>query len=169
MKLVLDPDPILKQVAVDWNFDSDTDAEAVEKEMITIMRSFGGIGLAGNQVGLLKRVFTIQLKNHPEIPEPFAMFNPRVVTESTEKQTTEEGCLSFPDLWLGVSRPNKIEVEYLDKNGNACKITLTGIDARCFLHELDHLNGIVFTTKVNPMALILARKKQRTNNGRTKR
>jgi peptide deformylase len=96
------------------------------------------------------------------------MFNPRVLSESSTTQTTDEGCLSFPELWLGVSRPNKIESEYLDKNGNTCTITLTGIDARCFLHELDHLNGIVFTEKVSPMKLMLAKKQQRKYNGRTK-
>jgi len=168
MRLVLDPDPILKQVAEDWDFVNDTDANEVELGMIQLMKTFNGVGLSGNQVGLLKRVFVIQLKNHPDKTEPFAMFNPRVITESQGQQLTEEGCLSFPQLWLGVSRPNKIESEYLDKYGNVCTITLTGMDARCFLHELDHLNGVVFTEKVSSMKLILARKKQRTYNGRAK-
>ena len=160
MKLVLDPDPILKQKAEDWDFAVDQNAEEVEKEMIQLMKTFKGIGLAGNQVGLLKRVFVIKLKDNPE---PFAVFNPTVVSESTELQDNEEGCLSFPSLWLGVKRPKEIEVTYLDKLGNECKMTLSGIDARCFLHELDHLNGIVFTEKVSQMKLILARKKQRKN------
>ena len=168
MNLVLAPDPVLTQIAQDWDFAVDTNASVVEAEMIALMKTFKGIGLAGNQVGLLKRVFVIQLKHHPDKLEPFAMFNPRVISESSTTQTTDEGCLSFPELWLGVSRPNKIESEYLDKNGNTCTITLTGIDARCFLHELDHLNGIVFTEKVSPMKLILAKKQQRKYNGRTK-
>ena len=160
MKLVLDPNPILKQCAEPWNFGIDKNAEEVELEMIQLMESFNGIGLAGNQVGLLKRVFVIKLKDSSE---PFAVFNPTVISTSDELQDSEEGCLSFPDLWLGVKRPKKIEAAYLDKHGNECKITLSGIDARCFLHELDHLNGIVFTEKVSQMKLILARKKQRKN------
>jgi peptide deformylase len=160
MKLVLDPNPILKQRAEDWNFSVDTDAEEVESEMIQLMKTFKGIGLAANQVGLLKRVFVIKLKDSTE---PFAVFNPVVTFESAEQQDSDEGCLSFPDLWLGVKRPKEIEAAYLDKLGNECTIRLTGIDARCFLHELDHLNGTVFTEKVKPMALILARKKQRKN------
>jgi peptide deformylase len=168
MKLILDPDPILKQMAVDWDFTTDPDTANLELEMIEIMKTFDGLGLSGNQVGLLKRVFVIQLKNHPDKTEPFAMFNPKIVSESKEQQVTDEGCLSFPKLWLEVNRPNKIEAEYLDKHGNTCTITLTGIDARCFLHELDHLNGVVFTEKVSAMKLILARKKQRKYNGRTK-
>ena len=165
MKLVLDPDPILKEQAIAWDFTVDTNAEQIESEMLQIMNTFKGIGLAANQVGLLKRVFTIKLKNQEQ---PFAMFNPEVISESKELQDNEEGCLSFPDLWLGVKRPKQIEAKYLDKDGKECTITLTGIDARCFLHELDHLNGTVFTEKVSQMKLILARKKQRKHNGRTK-
>lgn len=158
MKLVLDPDPILKEKAVDWDFAVDTNAEEVETEMIAIMKTFRGRGLAGNQVGLLKRVFTIHLD---QTGETFAMFNPKVITHSDTQQDDEEGCLSFPNLWLKIKRPNKIDVEYLDKTGKECKITLTGVDARCFLHELDHLNGVVFTDHTSQMKLLLARKKQR--------
>jgi peptide deformylase len=166
MKLILDPNPILKQVAVEWDFSVDTNAEEVESEMIQIMKTFHGRGLAGNQVGLLKRVFVIKLES---TGETLAMFNPKVIESSNTEQDSEEGCLSFPNLWLKVKRPNKIDVEYLDKTGKECKITLTGIDARCFLHELDHLNGITFTNKVSQIKLLLARKQQRKNNGRTKR
>ena len=158
MKLVLDPDPILKQRADDWNFAVDTNASEVEAEMIQIMETFKGRGLAGNQVGLLKRVFTIKLE---QTGESFAMFNPKIISHSDSEQDSEEGCLSFPNLWLKVKRPSTIDVEYLDKDGKECKITLTGIDARCVQHELDHLDGITFTDKVSQMKLILARKKQR--------
>lgn len=168
MNLILAPDPILTQLAQAWDFSVDTDAEEVESEMICLMKISNGIGLAGNQVGLLKRVFVIKLNNHADRAEPFAMFNPRVISKSETLQTAAEGCLSFPELWLGVSRPNTVESEYFDKHGNACTITLTGIDARCFLHEIDHLNGVVFTEKVSQMKLMLARKKQRKYNGRTK-
>lgn len=165
MKLVLDPDPILKQRAVEWDFVVDKDAEKVEEEMIDIMKTFHGRGLAGNQVGLLKRVFVIKLES---TGETLAMFNPKIIETSSNENSTEEGCLSFPSLWLDVKRPATIKVEYLDKQGKECQNTLSGIDARCFLHELDHLDGIVFTTKVSQMKLILAKKKQRKYNGRTK-
>lgn len=165
MKLVLDPDPILKQRAVEWDFAVDKDAEKVEEEMIDIMKTFHGRGLAGNQVGLLKRVFVIKLES---TGETLAMFNPKIIETSSNENSAEEGCLSFPSLWLDVKRPATIKVEYLDKQGKECQNTLSGIDARCFLHELDHLDGIVFTTKVSQMKLILAKKKQRKYNGRTK-
>jgi peptide deformylase len=156
--LRLESDPVLKQRAEDWNFSTDQNAEEVESKMIQLMKTFNGIGLAANQVGLLKRVFVIKLKDNNT---PFAVFNPTVLSESSDLQDGEEGCLSFPDLFLGVKRPKEIEVNYLDKLGNECKIKLSGIDARCFLHELDHLNGVVFTEKVSQMKLMLARKKQR--------
>jgi peptide deformylase len=160
MKLVLDPDPVLKQLAVEWDFSVDKDAENIEKEMIDLMKTFHGRGLAGNQVGLLKRMFVIKLES---TGQTLGMFNPKVVNLSETEQSAEEGCLSFPALWLKVKRPNKIDIEYLDKHGKECKMTLTGIDARCFLHELDHLNGITFTSKVSSASLMLAKKNQRKN------
>ncbi len=165
MKLVLDPDPILKQRAVEWDFAVDKDAEKVETDMTEIMKTFHGRGLAGNQVGLLKRVFIIKLES---TGETLAMFNPKIIETSSNENSAEEGCLSFPSLWLDVKRPVTVKVEYLDKHGKECQNTLSGIDARCFLHELDHLDGIVFTNKVSQMKLILAKKKQRKYNGRTK-
>lgn len=168
MRLVVEPDPILKQVAQPWDFKVDQNPEQLEKEMIEIMKSFHGRGLAGNQVGLLKQVLTIQLDNHPDKPEPFAMFNPRIVSIDNTVIEGDEGCLSFPNLWLKVKRNKAVTVEYFDKSEKTCIIELSGIDARCFLHELDHLNGIVFTDNVSQMKLLLARKKQRKNNGRTK-
>lgn len=158
MKLILDPDPILKQRANEWDFSVDSGAIELEKEMIETMNMFRGRGLAGNQVGLLKRVFVIKLD---ATGETLAMFNPEVIDESKFEQSGDEGCLSFPNLWLDVKRPNNISVKYFDKFGKECKISLSGMDARCFLHELDHLNGITFTTKVSSMKLMLAKKKQR--------
>lgn len=165
LKLIKSPDPVLLQKAVDWDFQTDTDAVSLEKEMVELMTESGGIGLAANQVGILKRVFAIKLKDNPT---PFAMFNPTVINASTQEMAHEEGCLSFPDLWLDVKRPVSIDTKYIDSAGKECTITLTGIDARCFLHELDHLDGKVFTQLVSPMKLMLAKKKQikkRKRNG----
>ena len=163
MKLIKSPDPLLKQSAEDWNFEIDSDAEKVESEMIQLMRSNNGRGLAANQVGLLKRVFVIQLEGDISAT---AMFNPQVINQSEEELAGEEGCLSFPDLWLDVKRPKIIDAVYLDKLGKECKITLTGIDARCFLHELDHLNGICFTDKVSVLKLAMAKKQQQKKRKR---
>jgi len=165
MKLITSPNIVLKTQAVEWNFDTDTDAAALEVDMVKLMIDSNGIGLAANQVGILKRVFAIRLADQV----PFCMFNPKVLSVSKEEQSDEEGCLSFPDLWLDVKRPQSVEAEYFDRQGKECKITLTGIDARCFLHELDHLDGVCFTDKISQLKLAMAIKKQRKRNGRTKR
>lgn len=163
MKLIKSPDPVLKQIAKDWNFETDIDAEQVELEMTRLMRANNGRGLAANQVGLLKRVFVIQLEGDIL---PTAMFNPRVINQSEDIAEGEEGCLSFPDLWLDVKRPKWIDSVYLDKNGKECTIILSGIDARCFLHELDHLNGICFTDKISVLKLAMAKKQQQKKRKR---
>ena len=158
MKLIKSPDPVLTQVATEWNFGLEwPSADELEDQMLDIMNQSKGIGLAANQVGVLKRVFCMRRASDGRAQ---AMFNPEVVNASKELQIGEEGCLSFPDLWIEVERPMKIDVKFLDKNAQECKMTLTGIDARCFLHELDHLNGICFTDKVSQLRLAMARKNQ---------
>jgi peptide deformylase len=159
MQLVKAPNTILKSKAVDWQFLSNQDyanAKELEIDMVKLMFDSNGIGLAAQQVGLLFRVFAIRLKDQV----PFCMFNPRVVSASEELDISEEGCLSFPDLFLDVKRPKTIEAAYLDSAGKECIITLSGIDARCFLHELDHLDGICFTDRISPLKLALAKKRQ---------
>ena len=169
MQLVPDNDVSLKVISDNWLFGIDQNPENLENSLIELMIASNGIGLAANQVGVLKRVFTIQLQNHPVLTNPLAMFNPSIISTSETEELGQEGCLSFPDLWLEVKRPCNIEVQYFDKNAQECKIELSGIDARCFLHELDHLNGICFTEKVSKLKLYYAIKKQRKVNGRTKR
>lgn len=165
MKLVSDPDPILKQQAENWDFKNHINAEIIEREMLETMKANNGIGLAGNQVGLLRRVFVMKLQDGREI----GCFNPWILFGDNDKIEGDEGCLSFPNLWLKVQRHNKITAAYLDNTGKQCIIELEGIDARCFQHELDHLNGITFTEYVSDLKLKMAQKKQRKLNGRTKR
>jgi peptide deformylase len=164
LKLYLENDPVLKEQAVDWVFGVDQNPAQLEADMIDLMIQCNGRGLAANQVGITKRVFVIHLIGDIS---PIAMFNPKIINQSSTEKLGEEGCLSFPDLWLNVKRPETIDAEYLDNAGNKRIITLTGIDARCFLHELDHLNGITFNTKVGQVKLAMAikKKKQRKRNG----
>lgn len=162
MKLVKFPDPILKQKAIHWNFEIDLNAKEIEVDMVQLMIESNGIGLAGNQVGLLKRVFAIHLKDQV----PFCMFNPYILYGDNNMVEDNEGCLSFPDLFLKVPRHNNITVGYLDRQGNKRIIELTGIDSRCFQHELDHLDGICFTEHISPLKLALAKKKLLKKKGR---
>jgi peptide deformylase len=159
--LIKDPDPILKQVAEQWDFENHVNAAVVEYDMIETMNSFNGIGLAGNQVGLLRRVFVMKLQDGRQI----GCFNPWIMFGDNDKIEGDEGCLSFTNLWLKVERHNKITAAYLDNTGKQCIIELEGLDARCFQHELDHLDGVTFTEYVSDLKLKMARKKQRKLNG----
>ena len=161
LALVKDPNPILKQKAELWDFEKHTDAADVEQEMLALMKSKNGIGLAANQVGLLRRVFVMRTADGRE----FGCFNPEITSGDDALVEAEEGCLSFPELWLKIKRHTKITAAYLDNTGKQCIIELEGIDARCFQHELDHLDGITFTEHVSDLKLKMARKKQRKING----
>lgn len=168
MKLITHPNPVLKQSAVLWQFEKEDDfkqAAQTEQDMIRLMKLSNGIGLAAQQVGLLKRVFVMRTQDGRE----FGVFNPVIIEVNNEKELGEEGCLSFPDVWLKVERSKSLIAKYLDNMGQERIIQLEGLDARCFLHELDHLDGICFTDGLSPLKLAMAIKKQRKLNGRTKR
>ena len=103
-----------------------------------------GIGLAAPQVGVLKRIIVVQGSQGPE-----AYINPRVVKRSRAKDFMEEGCLSFPDLFLQIKRPNEVEVEAVDLRGEKIKLRAKGLAARVFQHEIDHLDGILFIDRIS--------------------
>lgn len=109
----------------------------VAEEMLRFVKSNNAIGLAANQVGIPKRMFVMSIEG-----EDFVCINPIVLSESPTVSSQEEGCLSFDKKTCEVERPVEIVVEYSDIKGDIIQKTFNGIRARCFLHELDHLNGI---------------------------
>jgi peptide deformylase len=117
-----------------------------------------GLGLSANQCGLPYRVF-VMWSNPTKV-----CFNPRIVDITTDEVQMEEGCLSFPNLIVPVKRPSIIKVRYQDVTGEMINDKFVGMTARCFQHELDHLNGIVYTSKVNPFHLQRAQRKQMIAN-----
>ena len=161
LKLHKEDDPVLKQKAENWDFENHVNAAVIEREMLELMRASNAIGLAGNQVGLLRRVFVMKLSDGREM----GFFNPTILVGDNDLEEGEEGCLSFPNLWLKIKRSPSITAMYLDNTGKRCIIELEGLDARCFQHELDHLDGITFTEYVSDLKLQMARKKQRKLNG----
>lgn len=169
LKLITYPDPFLKQQLPEFDFKNPTvDPRKLEEDMITVMVESNGRGLAASQVGFNARVFVMKTENISQIFTPFAVFNPKILAVDSEEVLDEEGCLSFPDLWIKIKRPIHVVAEFFDRDNNQCIIRFDGIDARCFLHELDHLNGVCFTSKVSKLKLDMALKKQRKINGRTK-
>lgn len=163
LSLKLESDPLLIQKLEPFDFNAGVDTHALEARMIELMKQYNGMGIAANQVGFDKRVIVVQ----PKGKDPIGMFNPEIVNQSGTC-SDEEGCLSFPGLFIKVERSENIIVKYLDKDQKSCTITLSGMDAKCVQHEIDHLDGICFITRVSQLKLNLARKRQRKYNGRTK-
>jgi peptide deformylase len=163
MEFKLGPHDSLTQESTDWVFGQDQDPIELEKAMINFMINNRGIGLAANQIGITKNVFVMGSKNIPDFPEPFAIFNPKILSVSEEVEQGQEGCLSYPDLWLQVKRPKNIIVEYQNSKGDIITAEMTGLVSRCFQHEYDHLKGICFVDRVSKLKLQLAMKRLRKN------
>jgi peptide deformylase len=163
MEFKLGPHESLIQPSTNWDFTVDGDAEQLEKDMIEFMLANRGIGLAANQIGLTKRVFVMGSNTIPNFPTPFAVFNPVIKEVSMESVLDQEGCLSYPDLFLTVKRPRWIVAEYQDSKGTVKEIRIDGYLSKCFQHEFDHLNGVCFVDRVSQMKLNLAMKRIRKN------
>ena len=115
--------------------------------MLQTMYDAPGIGLAANQVGLLNRVIVMDLSDREEgeKEEPWFMVNPQVIWESEEMSVMQEGCLSIPQQYADVERPALVRVKYLDYNGKEAEMEASGLLSHCVQHEIDHLNGVLFT------------------------
>jgi peptide deformylase len=147
--LVLSTDPILKEVMPEFDFKNPpTDPQEFASTLVETCKKFKGYGLSANQCGYKYRVFVAGAGD-----DYVAFFNPELINISKKEIHMMEGCLSFPLLGLGITRPAEIGVRYQDYTGEWKGTTLSGISARCFLHELDHMNGIVYTSRAKPLAL----------------
>jgi peptide deformylase len=147
--LVSEQHPILREVLPEFDFaNPPVNPNEFASSLVETCKMHHGIGLSANQCGFPYRVFVMGSGD-----DYVAFFNPQLVNVSKEEVHMVEGCLSFPFLALRITRPAEIGVTYQDFYGEWKGTTLSGISARCFLHELDHMNGIVYTDKVKPMAL----------------
>ncbi len=146
-KLLYVPNPLLRQKA-DKIQSVGIKEKEIAKKMMQIMIKAPGVGLAANQIGILKQIVTIFFVDQETKKETqYTLFNPNIISYSQEKIVMEEGCLSYPDIFLKVKRPDKIIVKYEDENKVDHKIKLEGFAARVFLHEFDHMQGINFTQR----------------------
>lgn len=146
-------DPLLKQVMDPFDFTNPPiDPLDLVTDLAETMLEHNGIGISANQVGLPYRVFV--MKGTELIP----CFNPRIVDASEETILLEEGCLSYPDLFVKVKRPRRIKVRYAEPNGNIATQIFDGMTARIFQHQLDYLNGIRYIERANKIHLEQARK-----------
>ncbi len=156
-------DPILKEPLEKFDFDNPPmDPIELAHDLAETMIANNGLGLSANQMGLPYRAFAMKAE------KIIVCFNPIIVDTSTETVMLEEGCLSFPLLFVKVKRPKKIKVRYTEPNGNIVTKIFDGMTARVFQHELDHLNGVVYTSKANKFHLEQAKKKLKLLKRRNK-
>jgi peptide deformylase len=154
--LVGEDNPILKQVLPEFDFSNPpVNPNAFASTLVETCKLHNGIGLSANQCGFPYRVFVMGAEDNY-----VAFFNPKITAISVDVVHMVEGCLSFPLLGLNITRPESVQVEYQDFNGVKREIEFHGISARCFQHELDHMNGIVYTEKAKPLALEMGLKKR---------
>ena len=148
-KLVPENDDILKQQLIDFNFEEPlVNPNTFASSLVETCKKNNGFGLAANQCGFNYRVFVAGYGENY-----VAYFNPKIVWESEETEMGMEGCLSFPNLFLNISRPKMIDIEYQDFTGEKKTARLAGLTGRVVQHEYDHMNGVVFTSRAKPMAL----------------
>ena len=147
--------PILKQDCVPFDFEND-DAKALFETLRDEIVKNRGVGLSAPQIGIPVRAFVIGNFSSPA--EIIGVFNPIITDYSEEKVTYEEGCVSFPGMFIKISRPRSIRVRYAGWDGNMGATRYEGYTARVFQHEYDHLNGITFHQRANRYHLEKARK-----------
>ena len=154
-EVVYVPDMRLRQKANTIK-DFTPDIKQLVEDLLETMRCHEGVGLAGPQIGIMQRIFVAQIpvptaedaEPHPQSGIPFALLNPEIIRTSQTLIEGQEGCLSIPG-WVGlVNRPEWVEVRAQDVKGRSQKLKAEGFLARIFLHELDHLNGILYTDHI---------------------
>jgi len=141
LKLTPNIHPILHEKIKKCSYD--LDRSKLSYTLTENMFHHRGVGLSANQIGIQERAFV--MISDMETQDTITCFNPRIIKESKEKVVMEEGCLSYPELFIEISRPSSIIVKYEDEGKELHKVKLTGFIARIFQHEYDHMEGIDFT------------------------
>ena len=151
MDILIYPDPRLRQPCTPVeSFDAELAATA--RAMFEVMYRTEGVGLAAPQVGISQRLLVYNPEGTAEKPEQeVVLANPKIVRKSRDKELGEEGCLSFPNIFGKVERPLTVSIEAQGLEGEPVKLDLEGWSARIFLHEFDHLEGILFTDRMTPV------------------
>ncbi len=164
-KILIEPDPILRKKCEPIE-NVDEDIRKLMKEMLETMYDAPGIGLAAIQIGVPKRVIVIDLSKEKEKKNPLYFANPEIITKSNNDASYEEGCLSVPNQFAEISRPDKCKVKFLDYEGNEKILEADGLLATCIQHEMDHLEGILFIdylSKLKKSMIVKKLSKQKKN------
>ena len=165
LPLVIAPDPLLKIVSAKVE-SIDENIKKLGQDMLDTMYMENGIGLSAVQVGVLKRIITVDVdhkrdenRNFLAAGTQYIMINPEIITKSPETKNYEEGCLSFPGFGVLITRPDIITVKYLDLQRKECILETGGLLSICIQHEIDHLNGITIDTYLSPLRQEIMTKK----------
>ena len=142
------PDPLLKTVSAPVEA-VDDEVRALLDDMLETMYDAPGIGLAAIQIGVQKRLVTIDLARDDDPKDPHFFINPEIVWTSEETAIYEEGCLSIPEVYEEVERPAECKVKFLDRDGAEQELHCDGLLATCIQHEVDHLNGVLFIDHIS--------------------
>jgi peptide deformylase len=137
------PDPRLRLVSQPVGA-IDAEIRGLIADMFETMYAAPGIGLAAIQIGVPRRVITLDLAKKDEEKKPQVFINPAILSTSADRSTYEEGCLSIPEYYEEVERAAEVKFRYLDLNGSEHQLDATGLLATCVQHEIDHLNGVLF-------------------------
>ena len=158
LKIVKFPDAILRERMPEFDFDNpEFNPKELEQSMIQFMFEHDGIGLAANQVGIKARMFVMGHRDYPEAAQAF--FNPQIIANTKDLQDLEEGCLSFPGIYVKIKRPTAIKARWQNSSGEWEEGEFDGYNCKCFLHEFDHLEGITYQDRVSTLKWALALKK----------
>lgn len=150
LSILLPPAPLLKAKARPVETVDDGVRRLID-DMLETMYAAPGIGLAANQVGVLKRVIVLDIARSEEPPAPLALINPEIVWASEETAVFNEGCLSVPEHYADVERPAEVKVRFLDRKGVRQEIHAKGLLSTCIQHEMDHLEGILFVDHLSAL------------------
>ena len=126
----------------------DGEIRQLAREMLQTMYSADGIGLAAPQVAVQKQLIVIDCDPENPANQPLILINPTITRLSPELCVAQEGCLSIPNVYMDVTRPQMVEIAYKDEHGRPQTLTATELLSRCIQHEIDHLNGILFVDRV---------------------
>ena len=142
-KILIEPNKLLRQISKPVEKVGDEE-RALMDDMLETMYEAPGIGLAAIQIGVPKRIIVMDISRDENEKKPMYFVNPLIKNKNEEKIKYEEGCLSVPDQFAEIERPNACEIEYLDYNGKKQILKADGLLATCIQHEMDHLDGILF-------------------------
>ena len=156
--LIILPDPLLRQVSTPVET-VDDEVRRLADDMLDTMYDAPGIGLAAIQIGVPRRLLVLDVSKEEDGKEPLVFINPEVVRFSDDRSVYEEGCLSIPDYYGEVERPQAVKVKYRDLDWKEHEIEADGLLATCIQHEIDHLNGVLFIDHISKLKRDMVMKK----------